>query len=246
LEVKKGSVLFDSTIGTTPVSGAGTRMMWIPAKAAFRAGIAIGNEWDDANIGQYSFATGLGNKASGDYSTAIGGFGAIASGDFSTSIGEFNSATGVSSVALGFQNFPSGYSSTAIGEENFASGKNSLAMGYFTSASAVYSSSIGLQVKSKSYAGFATGLYNDTTNAADALATNSLNRIFQVGNGTANNARDNAMTILQSGNTGIGTTTPVALLEVKEGAVLFDSTIGSHACKWRRYKDDVDTCKRSF
>jgi|GEM_PF-1355775 len=225
LHVKTGAVLFDSTIGTTPVSGAGTRMMWIPAKAAFRAGAVATTEWDDANIGNYSVATGFGNKASGNYSTAIGSIG-IASGDFSTAIGTFNYATGSGSVALGIQNFPSGNHSVAIGEENFASGSNSIAMGNFGNSSGSYSNSIGLQIKSKSYAGFVTGLFNDTTNASSSTAINSLNRLFQVGNGTADNARDNAMTILQNGNTGIGTTTPIALLEVKRGAVLFDSTIG--------------------
>ena len=33
-----GALLYNSTTGATPASGAGTRMMWIPDKAAFRAG----------------------------------------------------------------------------------------------------------------------------------------------------------------------------------------------------------------
>lgn len=222
-QVKKGAVLFDSTVGGTPVSGAGTRMMWIPAKAALRAGVAVSNEWDDANIGLYSLATGLGNKASGDYSTVIGGFGATASGNFSTSIGTFNTATGLSSVALGNQNFPSGDYSTAIGRQNFASGINSIAMGYFASSSGTYSNSVGLQIKSKSYGGFVAGMYNDSTNSANATTFNNANRIFQIGNGTADNARRNAMTVLQNGNTGIGTVTPVARLHVVDSSVLFSA-----------------------
>ena len=38
-------------------AGAGTRFQWSPSKSAFRAGLAIGDEWDNSNIGNYSFAT---------------------------------------------------------------------------------------------------------------------------------------------------------------------------------------------
>ena len=36
LHATNGSILFDGSIGNTPVSGTGTRLMWVPAKAAFR------------------------------------------------------------------------------------------------------------------------------------------------------------------------------------------------------------------
>lgn len=51
LNVKNGSILFDGTNGNTPVNGSGTRMMWISAKAAFRAGAVSSTEWDNTNIG---------------------------------------------------------------------------------------------------------------------------------------------------------------------------------------------------
>jgi hypothetical protein len=55
-----GSVLFDGTSGGTPTgaAGAGTRMMWVPAKSAFRAGSVTGTLWNDASIGTNSFASG--------------------------------------------------------------------------------------------------------------------------------------------------------------------------------------------
>ena len=199
LEVKSGAVLFDSTVGSTPASGTGTRMMWIPAKAAFRAGSVFGTYWDNANIGQNSVAFGENTSASGGWATAMG-FGTAANGFYSTAMGYMSGAWGTRSTAMGFSTFAFGDNATSTGEQTEARSNSSLAAGAF--------------VKSKSYAGFAVGIYNDSTNAASATAINNLNRIFQVGNGTADNARSNAMTILQNGNVGIGTVTPSSALDV--------------------------------
>jgi len=67
-------VLFEGTYhnGTALSLGAGTRMMWYPKKAAFRAGSISGTQWDDANIGYYSTAMGYNTTASGYSSTAMG------------------------------------------------------------------------------------------------------------------------------------------------------------------------------
>lgn len=54
------------------VSGNGSKLMWISSKAAFRAGSINGTQWDLAQIGPYSFATGYNATASGHGSTAIG------------------------------------------------------------------------------------------------------------------------------------------------------------------------------
>src|SRR5687767_2134518 len=55
-----------------PAEGAGTRMMWYPNKAAFRAGQVNGTQWDAANIGEWSVAIGQNARASGSNSTAFG------------------------------------------------------------------------------------------------------------------------------------------------------------------------------
>src|SRR5688500_1728883 len=55
-----------------PAEGSGTRMMWYPEKAAFRAGYIDGTQWGDANIGNYSVAIGSSVRASGDNSVAMG------------------------------------------------------------------------------------------------------------------------------------------------------------------------------
>ena len=86
LQIGDGAALFNGTIGDTPTSGPGTRLMWIPAKAAFRAGDVNDAKWDDANIGNYSVAMGQYTKASGDQSTAMG-YVTEASGTHSTTLG---------------------------------------------------------------------------------------------------------------------------------------------------------------
>ena len=84
-----------------PVSGAGTRLVWYPEKASFRAGYIDGTQWDDANIGVSSFASGYNVRALGDYSTALG-FGCQASGSSTFAVGESNVANAAASVAMGY------------------------------------------------------------------------------------------------------------------------------------------------
>lgn len=60
------------------------------------------------------------------------------------------------------------------------------------------------------------GSFNDTTNT---------NRLFEVGNGTGDNARANSFTVLANGNTGLGTTFPKARLHVADSSVLFTGTV---------------------
>ncbi|MFQ5572030.1 MAG: hypothetical protein ACE5G0_20325, partial [Rhodothermales bacterium] len=74
--------------GTLPTSGAGVRLMWDPAKAAFRAGRDFdGTHWDDANVGAYSVAMGNSTTASGQASTAMGQS-TTASGSYSLAMGQ--------------------------------------------------------------------------------------------------------------------------------------------------------------
>jgi hypothetical protein len=75
----QGNVVFMGSIkwidpGAFPVSGAGTRMMWYPDKAAFRAGDVNGTQWDAPNIGNFSVAFGFETLASGENSSAFGTF----------------------------------------------------------------------------------------------------------------------------------------------------------------------------
>ena len=134
-------------VGAIPVSGAGTRMMWYPGKAAFRSGRVSGGAWDDAFVGVYSSAMGIDVTASGVGSTAIGrntrstGSGSFASGlnstareDYSTALGVGTLASGRSSTAMGSNTAAGGESSTAMGSETVASGPDSTAIGFSSTA----------------------------------------------------------------------------------------------------------------
>ncbi len=169
---------------------------------------------------------------SGYFSTAIGyqctGYDAVAvavgnnayAGRFAVSLGRYTTASGVASVAIGSYSTAEADNSFALGISNIAKADNAVAFGINSVASGNNSISSGLFTKAKHFGGFVTGLYNDTANAASSTAINNANRIFQIGNGTADNARSNAMTVLQNGNVGIGTITPQKQLSVGEGAVI--------------------------
>jgi hypothetical protein len=134
-----------------------------------------------------------------------------ASGDQSTAIGYNHIASGAYTVALGSLHTVSGLAATATGSFNAASGDYSAAHGRF--------------LKSKSYGGFVLGIYNDSTNAASSTSNNPDNRLFQIGNGTADNARSNAITVLQNANTGINTSVPNTNMDVNGDVAYRQNTV---------------------
>lgn len=106
--------------GPTFGLGAGTVLFWYPRKAAFRSGGVDAAQWDDANVGGYSIASGFSTKASG-YASASFGYATTASGSYSTSLGGFSIASGDYSTAIGNTNSSSFYS-TSVGVNNLGGG----------------------------------------------------------------------------------------------------------------------------
>lgn len=104
-----------------PAEGSGTRMMWYPEKAAFRAGYINGTQWDDANIGLYSVAMGQSSRASGDNAVALGLRSTAANGS-SFAVGEDNTATGYASVALGYHAHTNARRGTFVFADNVTGG----------------------------------------------------------------------------------------------------------------------------
>ena len=207
------------------------------AKAEGNTSTALGKNTDAA--GDYSTAAGYFSAAQGSYSTAIG-YTTIASGAAASAIGYNTVASGVASMALGQSTNASGPSSLALGYNTNASGNTSTAMGNTTIASGSLSTAIGYQNTSRGFAGTALGMYNNPVLASPQTVVTSTTPLFIIGNGDLGNL-SNAMVVLKSGNTGIGTDAPLANLHIRHGSsgglMLENSADGN---KWRLYSASGD------
>jgi hypothetical protein len=181
-----------------PFFGSGSRMIYHPGKAIFRAGFVTSTQWVNDNSGFASMATG--------YNT-------IASGNNSSALGENSVASGQGSTAMGMHSVASGGGSTAMGIESNASGLGSAAIGNNTTASNAFSTAMGSYTVAKAIGGMSIGIWNDESDNPNTQLLPS-DRIFQIGNGSANAGRSNAVTVLRSGNTGIGILDPAYRLDL--------------------------------
>jgi len=207
---------------TEPNLGAGTRLLWYPRKAAFRAGYVSGTQWDNANIGDYSVAMGYDTKASGSYSTAMG---------------YVTTASGVYSMAMGGAATASGYFSMAMGSQTTASGYLSTTRGLWVTASGDYSTAVGQHLTVQAYNSLAIGRYNVGGGTTDSWV--STDPLFEIGIGTSDTDRANALTVLKSGLVGIGTTNPTSTLQVI-GNVNFATTSALTTNESILYVDSVN------
>lgn len=220
--VQDGTVLFKGSgitdpltglpTGNTPVSGAGTRLMWIPARKAFRAGEVSGTQWDDTNIGDYSFAFGRDSRAEDNYTVAMG-YGAKAIGEHSIAlgwnadansgfvtpgehgaiaIGHDSKAYAQDAVAIGYSARAQGVYSYALGHGAFSSATESIALGGGASASANYALALG-------NVAYATG--TDAVAIGSSSSSSGANA-FAIGSGaTATNTHSFAMGRMMQNNT---------------------------------------------
>jgi hypothetical protein len=169
--------------------GIGTNNRLAGVTLDVRGAVRLGNPPNPVPaVGTSSFVAGFESAASGDYAISMGrytkadGYNSFAAGNsaespgnYSVAIGNFAKSSGTSSLAL-----------SSGGAE--AQGDNSTALGVGTVAPAANSTTLGK--------------YNAiiTANATSVIATDPL---FQIGSGTSS-VKNNAMTILNNGNTGIG------------------------------------------
>lgn len=92
LEIGNGNILAEGTYSGTPtappVTGTGSRLLWMPINGSFRAGGVTGPDAQDTfyawdTIGQYSVALGQDNRAYANWASALGGLSNWANGNYS-------------------------------------------------------------------------------------------------------------------------------------------------------------------
>ena len=193
-----------------PNLSAGSRLIWYPRKAAFRAGYVDGSQWDDANIGNYSTAFGKNTVASSDYSVVAGGDNNIAIGlNSAIAGGQNNTASGnYSAIASGIHNAASGlYSSITGGRDNVASSDYSTVIG--GNNNQIISMNPGNQSFSPDYASIGGGANNTVKTPYSVIGGGFANLIdfdgpgaaigYAVIGGGANNQARNDYTVIVGG-----------------------------------------------
>lgn len=146
--------------------------------------------------GEQSFAFGENVTTTGDFSVAMG-FSNLSNGDYSASFGRAN-IVGDYAFAAGRSNQVSGESSSAIGTSNLVSGDFSTAIGYSTEASGLSSTAMGRSTQAEAYISTAIGRYN--VGGGNATTWNDFDSLFEIGNGSSDSNRNNALTVYKSGN----------------------------------------------
>src|SRR5688500_16270022 len=166
-------------IGIIPASGAGWRMMWHPFKVAFRAGYAdAGGQFDEVNIGYYSWAGGALSKAAGNYAFAMGNQNnaeaqcAVAIGSGNDVYGNATDGFATCGVALGLNNDVKDQAGVAIGQNAWSDGDAAVALGYRTSADADYSMAFGYRASTNGHTGAKVFGDASTTDSIEATANN--------------------------------------------------------------------------
>lgn len=131
-----GGIIAKGTYGSGAIlttSGAGSRLIWYPNKAAFRAGSVGGDAWDNTNIGDVSIGLGIDARASGRWSLAFGTQ-PEAAGQDSIAIGRAAYASAIGSIAISncegaVEPRATGTYSVAIGEAVEASAAHAFVLG---------------------------------------------------------------------------------------------------------------------
>ena len=205
--VAKGYGVVGTNGQTLATSGAGTRLIWYPKKAAFRTGGVDGTQWDDVNIGLYSVAMGDRPKASGDDAVALGGL-VTASNTSSVAIGWNNSSSGSYSSALGAGSQATGSGSNAYGYSVLSSGARATSLGSFTTAGN------GIAGSGKGDNSMAIGLGDFSAMTYPRVTGTGSMGIFLGSTLTATDVTANNVMSVMGGSVGIGTTTPSSPLSV--------------------------------
>jgi hypothetical protein len=155
-------------------------MMWHPQKVAFRAGyVDAGGQWDESNIGYYSWAGGALNIAAGIYSFAMGNSNTVESdAQAGIAMGSGNKVWGSGTdlgyfgVALGLNNDVKDHSGVAMGNNNTSDGDAAVAMGFNSTADADYSMAFGYRASTNGHTGAKVFADASIADSIEAVANN--------------------------------------------------------------------------
>lgn len=206
-----GTFLVDGTAADSiPASGAGTRMMWYPAKAAFRAGRVFDNTafgtgvdgrtfWNPANVGNYSVAFGNNTKASGDVSFAAG-INTVASGTNSTALGGGTQATGQAATSFGSGSVSGADYATAGGENSTATAQHATAIGDAVTADGIAATAFGSETTASGRTATALGSETEATGSRSTAIGfgGTASGVYALATGNATEATGDASTALGS------------------------------------------------
>ena len=227
--------LVTGTFGTgntidTEITGNGARMFFNPRKAAFRAGFAEDARWNDASIGDYSFAVNRRSEASGFASVSLG-FDSEATGNFSFVAGNNSAATGDHSFAFGRNSFTnSAEYGVVFGDSANAHDNFSWAIGESTNSYGVHSFAKGLSVTSRSFGETVFGFFNTDYTPNSSTGFNASDRLFVLGNGTNDFNLSNALTIFKDGRMNINDAYTMPTSDGTNGQVM--QTNGAGIVSW--------------
>lgn len=224
-----GTIASGSTIDAE-ITGTGTRMFFSPRKAAFRAGFAIGTQWNDVNLGSFSAAFGSGNTVSGEASAAFGSGNSVSSLS-SAAFGEDNDASGAFNFVAGTANVTSGENSTAIGQSLTVGGDLGVALGSSNTVNSNGGIAIGSNLEV--FSGYETVLGLNSTNYVPISTSgfNTNDRLLAIGNGATIASRSNALTIYKDGRMNINDAYTLPTSDGTTGQVL--TTNGAGVTNWQ-------------
>ncbi len=203
--------------------GPGNKLMWLPTKAAFRAGTLIDNSsnvktfWDTDSIGLRSVAFGLNNLAKGQSSMVWGEDNKV-DNTLGTAWGSFNISR-LSSTVWGFGNQSVESQATAWGVNNIADGLRATVWGRDNVAKGLTSTAWGRGNKSLSIYETVLGRYADTTLSPNRFEWEDDDQLFAIGNGKNSSDLNNAFTVLKNGNIGVNTAQPDQLLTLSQDSM---------------------------